>query len=146
MTLLAKSPLLPGLSSFYNEFFENDKPWGLDYDNSWMRRVPSANVLESDNDFIIELAAPGLVKDDFKVNIENDQIIISSEKENEEVEEKENYTRKEFNYHAFSRSFMLPDLVDTDKIKAKYENGLLRIALPKKPEAKKMRKKAISIG
>lgn len=146
MTLLAKSPLLPNLSTFYNEFFENDQPWGLDFDNVWLRRVPSANVIENEKEFVIELAVPGMNRDDFHVDVENGQLIISSEKKAEKVEEKENYTRKEFNYNSFSRSFMLPDAIDPEKIKAKYENGLLRLLLPKKPEAMKLRKKAITIG
>jgi HSP20 family protein len=95
-------------------------------------RVPSVNITENDKDFKIELAAPGLERKDFKVEVENGMLCISSEKEEESKEEKKNYTRKEYSYKGFSRSFTLPDNCMPEKILAKYDNGVLNITLPKK--------------
>ena len=107
---------------------------------------PSANIIEKPEGFELEIAAPGLVKDDFKINLENAILTISSEMEDEKKEEGKNYTRKEFYYGSFSRSFTLPKSVDTEKIKADYANGILRIDLPKKAEAKLEIKKEIKIS
>ena len=95
-------------------------------------RVPSVNITEDDKGFKIEMAAPGLERKDFKVEVEKGMLIISSEKEEESNEEKKNYTRREYSYNSFSRSFALPDNSMPEKINAKYENGILSITLPKK--------------
>lgn len=95
-------------------------------------RVPSVNIIENEKDFKIELAAPGLEKKDFKVEFEKGILNISAEKKVESKEEKENYTRKEYSYNSFSRSFRLPENSLPEKIDAKYENGILRLILPKK--------------
>lgn len=100
--------------------------WGI------RRNVPSANVTERERDFLIEVAAPGMEKKDFKVELENNTISISAEKE-EKKEEKENgNTRKEFSYNSFCRCFTLPENSKVDKISSKYENGILSIEIPKK--------------
>jgi HSP20 family protein len=98
--------------------------------------IPAANIVENEKSFHIEISVPGMNKDDFKLKLENNVLTVSSEKETENVEETKNYTRKEFMYGAFSRSFTLPKIVETDSIKAAYENGILKIELPKKDEAK----------
>jgi HSP20 family protein len=109
--------------------------------------LPSVNISEKDSEFIIELAAPGMHKNDFKINVENNQLNISSEKKEEKETKKEKYTRKEFSYQSFQRSFQLPsELVDSNKISAEYKEGILRILLPKKEEAKPKPAKAISIN
>ena len=95
-------------------------------------RVPSVNITENEKEFKIEMAAPGVERKDFKVEVENGVLCISSEKEKESKEEKKNYTRREYSYNSFSRSFTLPDNSSPDKIDAKYENGVLNITLPKK--------------
>ena len=95
-------------------------------------RVPSVNITENEKEFKIEMAAPGLERNDFKVEVEDGVLCISSEKEKESKEEKKNYTRREYSYNSFSRSFTLPDNSSPDKIDAKYENGVLNITLPKK--------------
>ncbi|RME14773.1 MAG: Hsp20/alpha crystallin family protein, partial [Bacteroidetes bacterium] len=82
--------------------------------------IPSANIKESEDKFEVELGIPGVKKEDIKIDLENDVLTISSEQKEEKSEEKDNYTRREFNYSAFSRSFTLPDIVDTDKITAEY--------------------------
>lgn len=98
--------------------------------------VPPVNIIDSADSFRLEMAAPGLTKEDFKINLENDLLSISSEKKTEETETKENYTRKEYSFTSFKRSFTLPEMVDTEKISAQYENGIMKVVLPKKEEAK----------
>jgi len=107
---------------------------------------PAANIIESNDSFRLEIAAPGLVKNDFKINLENNIITISAEVEDEKREEGKNYSRKEFYYGSFSRSFTLPKIIDLEKIMADYESGILKIALPKKEEAKVELKKEIKIS
>jgi HSP20 family protein len=146
MTLLKRASLLPSTSSLFNDLFDDDRFMNYTPGNEWSR-IPSANVIEDDNEFKIELAAPGMKKGDFKVDIDNGKLTISSEKEEEKEEKGDTYTRREFSFNSFCRSFLLPDSVDADKIKAKYEDGILRFDLPKKPEAKTLKiKKAIAIS
>ncbi len=115
--------------------------------NDYMLTHPSVNIVEQDNQFVMELAAPGLDKKDFNLQIENDQLIISAEKKSEREEsESGKFTRREFNYSAFRRSFMLDDNIQREGISASYENGVLRITLPKKEETwKKPSAKSIEI-
>ena len=96
---------------------------------------PAANIIDNEKDFIIELAVPGMNKDQFSINLEDDMLTISVERE-EESKEVKNYTRREFRYDGFSRSFSLPEIIDQDKIKADYKNGVLNVVLPKGKEAK----------
>ncbi|MEQ8477207.1 Hsp20/alpha crystallin family protein [Fulvivirga sp.] len=145
MTLLTRPSLLPSTSTFFNDFFDDMRFPSLNLGNGF-KNLPSANIIETDKAFNIELAAPGMKKNDFEITVDNGQLTISSEKEEEKEEKDENYTRHEFSYNSFSRSFLLPDWVDADKIKAKYEDGILTLAIPKKPEATKTHKKAISIS
>jgi HSP20 family protein len=95
-------------------------------------RIPTVNIIENGKDFKIEMAAPGMEKKDFHVSVENGMLTISSEKKEEMKEKKENFTRREFSYSSFSRSFRLPENCLPDKIDAKYENGILKLSLPKK--------------
>ncbi len=97
---------------------------------------PAANIIDNEKDFTIELAVPGMAKDDFSLNLEDDILTISVERKEEEVKEDRNFTRREFRYDEFSRSFSLPDIVDQEKIKADYKNGVLSVMLPKSAEAK----------
>ena len=97
---------------------------------------PAANIIDNEKDFNIELAVPGMAKDDFSINLENDILTISVERKEEEVKEERNFTRREFRYDGFSRSFSLPDTIDQEKIKADYNNGVLSVMLPKSEEAK----------
>lgn len=107
--------------------------------------IPSANIKETEKNFIIELAVPGKQKSDFNIHIEDQFLTISSEKKQEEKIENEKYTRQEFVYNAFSRSFTLPESIDQEQVKAAYENGILTIELPKKTEVEKNNKKQIHI-
>lgn len=110
-----------------------------------LANVPAANISESDNEFKIEMAAPGLDKGDLEINVENDVLTISSRKEAQKEEKDENYMRKEFSFQSFSRSFVLPTMADADNIKATQENGIISINIPKKEEARKKPVKQISI-
>lgn len=144
MTLMKRT----GFPSLFNEgwltdFFDNDRF----FDAEWMKKlqvVPAVNVVEKDKEFEIELAAPGLTKKDFNITVENGILTIACEKELEKENKEKNYTRKEYNYTNFSRSFTLPENVKTDKVDAWYENGILRIVLPKEAEVK-VKPKAIEV-
>lgn len=97
---------------------------------------PSVNIIEKENAFLLELAVPGLEKSDFNINVEKGQLIISAEKESKKIEENEKWTRKEFNYGKFSRSFTLGDQVNPEAITAEYQNGILTVSVAKKEEEK----------
>jgi HSP20 family protein len=100
--------------------------------------VPAVNITETKDEYILSLAAPGMKKDDFNIDVTGNMITISSEKEQKSEVKDELYTRKEYNYTAFSRNFTLPDEVNRERIDARYEDGILKLSLPKKEEAKKM--------
>lgn len=99
--------------------------------------IPAVNTKETDKGYEIELAAPGMDKSDFDVNLNENVLIISSKKETSKNQEDDGYTLKEFSYNSFSRSFTLPKDANGEKISAKYENGVLKLELPKLKEAKK---------
>jgi HSP20 family protein len=105
---------------------------GSDVVNSY----PAVNIHETNENFLIELAAPGLSKEDFQIQLEKNQLRVSAKKENGQAEEGTNYTRREFSYSTFKRSFTLPDTVDSENINANYEHGVLYLAIPKKQEVK----------
>jgi len=109
--------------------------------------MPAMNVKEHDNDFEIELAAPGFTKSDFDVNIDDTGLHISAEKSTKEEEKEEGYLRKEFSYNSFKRSLRLPESINLDKkVKATYKDGILKFNLLKKEEAKVLPKKVIEIS
>ena len=109
------------------------------------RDVPAVNILEVDDRFTIELAAPGKKKEDFTIELEDGLLTISSEVESKSTETGTSYTRKEFGFSSFRRSFNIPDTVLSDKIHAHYKDGILTVSLPKKEEALPQPKKIISI-
>lgn len=124
--------------TLFDDFF---KPWNEMFDNSrfWGRAatVPPVNITETPNKYKVSLAAPGIKKEDFKIDVDGNVLTISAEKE-EKVEEKEDkFTRREFNYTSFTRSFTMPEDVQFDRVDAQYINGVLELMLPKKEEAKK---------
>ncbi|MFW5886461.1 MAG: Hsp20/alpha crystallin family protein [Bacteroidota bacterium] len=98
--------------------------------------LPSVNIVEGNDDFRIEVAAPGLDKKDFKIDLDNDMLTIYSEKEEKNENKNEKMVRREFSYASFRRSFSLPESIDRDKIKASYKDGILNVHIPKKEEAK----------
>lgn len=130
------------LPSFFNDFFDND----------WMERAnataPAINVIENEKDYKIEVAAPGMTKDDFNIHLtEDNQLVISMEKKNEvNNNDKKKYLRREFSYSKFEQCMILPEDVDKEKISASVDNGVLNIELPKMTqEEKKQANKVIEI-
>jgi len=124
-----------------------------DFDRNFFARtpetrgmVPAVNIRESEDNFVLDVAAPGLKKEDFKINLDNNVLTISSEQKNESEEKIEKYTRKEFFFNAFSRSFTLPKTIDLDKIRADYKDGVLSISLPKREDAKVAVNREIAIA
>jgi HSP20 family protein len=131
-----------------DRFFENDLfDWSNRNYSETNTTLPSVNIKESLEDFEVEVAAPGFSKGDFNIELNNDMLTISSGKEIEnETREGQQFTLKEFSYQSFSRSFTLPDTADRNKIGARYENGILRINIPKKDEAKPRPPKQITVS
>lgn len=109
------------------------------------QNTPAVNISEDENGFIVEVAAPGLEKKHFKIDLENDVLTIASLMEDRNEEEKDNYTRREFRYSNFSRSFNLPETVDAENITASHKNGILTVSLPKREEAKPRPARQIAI-
>ena len=122
------------LPSVFDDFFGREFFPVFEHDS--FKSLPAVNITEGTDDFTIEVAAPGLDKKDFNIDLENNCLTISSEKEDKAEEKEEKYTRREFRYSSFRRSFTLPETVDSDKIKAKHRDGILSITIPKKEEAK----------
>jgi HSP20 family protein len=108
--------------------------------------MPAVNIKESDKDFILELAVPGIDKKDLKIDINDDVVTISSESRSEKEEDNDGYKRKEFSYSTFCRSFYLPENVNRDKIQASYKDGILKVELPKHEEDKNKISKQIKIS
>lgn len=136
------------LPSFFERFLNNDlSDWNLTNFSGTNTSLPAVNVKETIDEFVIELAAPGMEKKDFKINFKNNVITISSEKEDKKEEKKENYTRREFSYQSFQRSFTVPEnAIISDKIEASYNNGILEVKLPKREEVKPQPEREIKIS
>ena len=129
------------LPTFFNDFFDND----------WMMKTkataPAINVVESDKDYKVEVAAPGMKKEDFNIHLgDNNELIITMEQKNENKEEHKKYLRREFAYSKFQQSFVLPDNIEKEKISASVNDGILTIELPKQaPEEKAKVNRVIEI-
>jgi HSP20 family protein len=145
---MRRNDYLPAWANLVNSFFNNDlSDWSNRHYSDTNTTLPAVNIKENTDAFEVEMAAPGMAKDDFKIELNNDLLTISSEKKNEsEIKEGETYTRREYSYQSFSRSFNLPKTIDAEKISAKYENGILSITIPKREEAKPKPVKQISIS
>lgn len=139
-----KSPLENLLAPDFLDFNVDN----LINDRLWLKKMnePALNIKETKDEFEIELAAPGYNKKDFEVTIDDGCLNISAKKEETKEEKDENYTRKEFSYASFERSLKLPDSIADEKIKAKYDNGILKFRLAKKEEAKKQKPRVIEIS
>ncbi len=107
---------------------------------------PAVNVIESDNDIMIEVAVPGLSKQDFKIEVEDDLLTVSAEQSEKKEENKPQYTRREFSYANFKRSFQLPETIDQEQIKASHDAGIVSIQLPKKEEVVQAAPKQIEVN
>jgi HSP20 family protein len=114
--------------------------------NRWGFNRPAVNIKEENDGFNLEMAVPGLSKSDFNIDLEKNMLTISASRQDENVEKEDNYKRREFNYYNFSRSFTIGDKIDIDKIKAEYKDGILKVALPMKEEAKDKGPKTIKIS
>lgn len=133
--------------SLLNDFL-NREPWNWDSRLMTGATLPPVNVRETKDDFVVDMAAPGMKKDDFSVELDGNMLTISSEKKTEQNEDDDdnNYARREYSYESFSRSFQLPkDVVDEEFIKAKYTDGVLHLTIPKKEKAKQKPAKKIRI-
>lgn len=127
------------LPSTFDDFL---RPWNEWFnDENIMTRnlnMPAVNIMETKDDFNVSLAVPGMKKEDFNIDLDGNMLTISCEKEEKKEEKEAKYTRKEYNYSSFSRSFTLPEGVNQEKIDAHYEDGILKMTLPKKEEVKKL--------
>ena len=132
--------------SLIDEFFSSDVFPGFFLDFDKRVATPAVNIIESKEDFRLEVAAPGLEKTDFKIDIENNVLTISAEKEEKQEVKDERIMRKEFNYSSFSRSFSLPESMDADKITARHKDGVLSVIIPKKENAKEKPARTINIS
>lgn len=121
--------------SLVDEFFGKDLLGNIIDDFTGVN-MPAVNIVEEKDDFRIEVAAPGLDKKDFKIDLNNNVLTISSEKNDEKEEKSERFMRREFSYSSFKRSFTLPETAQVDKIVANHKNGILQITIPKKEEAR----------
>jgi HSP20 family protein len=124
---------------FFNDFVSRR------YYGSGYASTPAVNIIEENDEFRIDIAAAGLSKSDFKIDLEMDILTISAEMKEDNNEQKKNFTRREFNYASFKRSFQLNDKIDTSSIEAKHSDGVLSIHLPKKEEALKPEPRSIKI-
>jgi len=147
MTLVKfKKQRLPWYDTMFSDLLNTDRLLTKDFlmDNKWM---PAMNIKENEKHFEIDVAAPGFTKKDFEITIENGVLHISAENKKEIEEKEEDFTRREFNYNAFSRSFTLPEIVNEDeKIDATYEHGILKLVLVKLHEDAIAHKRVIKIS
>lgn len=147
MTLVKRDVgYVPTISNFFDDFFTRDL-FNWPSDSSTGTSIPKVNIYETDAEFHVEMAAPGMRKEDFNVELDNNSLTISSQKSSETEEKHEkNFQRKEFSYLSFQRTFHLPDSAEVEKINAKYADGILSLVIPKKEEAKRKPLKTIKIS
>ncbi|APZ47262.1 heat-shock protein [Polaribacter reichenbachii] len=132
--MLLKSKDFPVLPNVFNDFFRD---WSTSNFSDTNTTLPAVNIKENENEFLVDVAVPGMEKEDFKIDLDNEILTISSEKTINNDTSDENYTRKEYSYLSFKRSFTLPKgVVNSDEISATYKNGELKITIPKLEEAK----------
>jgi HSP20 family protein len=135
------------IPALFDDFFRPFNDW-FGGSSLTMRsmNIPAVNIAETNSKYEVSLAVPGLKKEDFKINIEGDMLTISSEQEAEEETNEEKWNRKEYNYSSFSRSFNLPEEINQEKIEANYNDGILKINLPKKEKAATVLSKNIAVN
>lgn len=145
---LAKRNEANWLPSVLDEMLRTDWLGGTTNENNFTKNVPAVNIKETDDNFMVEVAAPGKSREAFQIELDNEILTISSEEktENENKEDNGRYTRREFSYSNFKRAFSLPESVNSEEISATYENGVLKINLPKREEAKVQPKRMIEIS
>jgi HSP20 family protein len=142
--MLVKTSGIPVIPTIFDDFFRD---WSSSNFSRTNTTLPAVNIKEDDEQFLVKVAVPGMDKKDFNINLDNNILTIQSEKEVENNDENENYTRKEYSYQSFRRSFTLPkNVVDSDKIEANYVNGELQIIIPKLEIAKPKPVKLIEVN
>jgi len=150
MTIMKRNGnLLNSFSGFFDDIFTRDlMDWNSSHFSNTGTTLPAVNIKETSDAFEVQMAAPGMNKDDFKVELDNNLLTISSEKKQEnEVNEGETFNRREFSYQSFQRSFRLAkEAVDAEKIQAKYENGVLHLLIPKREEIRQKPARLINIS
>lgn len=148
MSLIKRNGYLPSFPALFDDLFSRELfNWNNSNFSSTSTTVPSVNIRETDDSFEVEMAAPGMEKKDFNISIEGNTLTIASHKQHRQETDEGGYSRREFSYQSFQRSFELPkEVVDDDKIAARYDNGLLHLTIPKKEEAKKKAPRVIEIG
>ena len=137
------------MPSLWNDVFTRDLfNWNQSNYSNTGTTIPAVNIKETPETFEVEMAAPGMTKDDFRIELDGNMLTITSEKNSQyEDKESEKYSRREFSYQSFQRMFQLPkDVVDSEKINAKYENGVLYLLIPKKEEVKQKARRTINIS
>jgi HSP20 family protein len=145
--LPTKRSIFPTLSRFFEDDWNTLFDWTSRNFSNTATTLPSVNVKETDHEFTVEMAAPGMKKDDFQIELKDNVLTIKSEVQEEKVEEDEDYTRKEFSYQSFQRCFNLnQEVVDEGKINATYQEGILHISIPKKEAAKPKPARVIKIS
>lgn len=149
MTLVKRNGNINSLPGLFDDFFSRDLfDWSNSNFSTQGTTLPAVNLKETAENFVVEMAAPGMKKEDFKVELSNNLLTISSEHKNKhEEKEGDKYTRKEFSYQSFQRSFQLSrEAVDAENIQAKYENGVLHLTIPKREEVKQKPSRLINIS
>ncbi|MBJ7882463.1 Hsp20/alpha crystallin family protein [Gelidibacter salicanalis] len=136
----------PSFSSWVDNLLENGMGTGFLSNFNAGMTLPAVNIKENAEEYFLEIAVPGMKKSDFNIDVDNKVLSISSESKEEKEVKEENYTRREFGYASFKRTFTLPDTVESDKISATYKEGILSVHLPKKEEAKEKPAKRISVS
>jgi HSP20 family protein len=148
MPLIKRNESLMNFPALFDDLFNRDLfNWNNSNYSATRTTLPSVNIRETDDGFEVEMAAPGMDKKDFNISLEGNTLTIASQKKNEEEHKENGYSRREFSYQSFRRTFLLPkDVVDDEHIVARYENGLLLLQIPKKEEVKKKAPRLIEIG
>lgn len=149
MTLIKRTRnAFPGFPTLFDDVLSRELfNWGNSNFSSTGTTVPLVNIRETKDNYEVEMAAPGMEKKDFTITIEDNTLTIASRKENEEEQNQEGYTRREFSYQSFVRSFILPkDVVKAEETVARYENGLLLLTVPKQEHAKQKGPRMIEIA
>ncbi|TWW00075.1 Hsp20/alpha crystallin family protein [Chitinophaga pinensis] len=149
MSLVKKTAnTFPAFPSLFDDFFSREFfNWGNNNFSSTSTTVPSVNIKETADSYEVEVAAPGMDKKDFNITLDGNTLTISSARQQTQEKKEATYTRREFSYQSFQRSFELPkNVVDEDKINARYDNGLLHLVIPKREDAKQKAPRMIEIG
>jgi HSP20 family protein len=131
----ANGRFLPMFDEVFNDFFGGSPASG-----SFINKGAAVNIREDNTAYHLEFAAPGFEKEEFKIDLDNQVLTVSAEKKSENKEESKQYTRREYVYAAFKRSFNLPESVNEEGIRAEYKNGILHVSIPKKEEESKQKR------